>query len=177
MPGGYPGALRKLLGIHVEEFDPWTPEMTNQLVIKEGELRGSYPCTLWGELVRLEGAQALGVFASDYYANEPALTMHQFGQGRAYYIATQGSDDLLLQLTQQLCREANVAPVLEAPRGVEVTKRVRSDRGVIYFLLNHTEQPQRVTLPAGKYASLLDGKQVAGEVEIGPVDVLVVLGE
>ncbi|MBV9228661.1 MAG: beta-galactosidase [Chloroflexi bacterium] len=175
--GGYPGELRKLLGIHMEEFDPWTPEMTNRLVIKEGALQGSYLCTLWGELVRLEGAQALGVFASDYYANGPALTVNQFGQGRAYYIATQGSDELLLKLTRELCHEANVAPVLEAPGGVEVTKRVRADGRAIYFLLNHTEQVQRVALPAGKYTSLLDGRQVAGEVEIGPVDALVVLGE
>src|SRR5205085_7175690 len=72
--GGYPGELRKLLGIHVEEFDPWTEEMTNQVVIEEGPLQGTYPCTLWGEVVRLEGARPLGVFASDYYANCPALT-------------------------------------------------------------------------------------------------------
>src|SRR6266849_155034 len=47
--GGYPAELRKLLGIHVEEFDPWTPEMTNEVVVKDGPLAGTYPCTLWGE--------------------------------------------------------------------------------------------------------------------------------
>ncbi|HEU5228662.1 MAG TPA: beta-galactosidase, partial [Ktedonobacteraceae bacterium] len=86
--GGYPAQLRQLLGLHVEEFDPWTDEISNAVVIQEGALQGSYPCSLWGEVVQLEGAQELGVFADDYYANGPALTSHQFGQGRAYYLAT-----------------------------------------------------------------------------------------
>jgi beta-galactosidase len=174
-PNGYPGELRKLLGIHVEELDPWTPEMTNAVVVKEGPLAGSYPCTLWGEVVRLEGARALGVFASDYHAEQPALTVNEFGQGRAYYLATQASDELLAGLTQQLCREADIAPILHAPEGVEVTLRMRSNGRSLYFLLNHSEHAQSVTLPQGAFTSLLDGKSVAGEVTIPPVDVMVLL--
>jgi beta-galactosidase len=175
--GGYPGELRRLLGIRVEEFDPWTPEMSNCLIVKEGALRGSYPCTLWGEVVQLEGAQALGVFAQDYHADQPALTVHQFGQGRAYYLATQASDELLAKLAQQLCHEANVSPVLETPQGVEVTRRVRADGRSIYFLLNHTEQVQQVTLPVGVFTSLLDHSSVEGTTEIPPVDVMILLAE
>ncbi|GAC1564561.1 MAG: beta-galactosidase [Ktedonobacteraceae bacterium] len=173
--GGYPAALRKLLGIHVEEFDPLTPEMTNQVLIKEGALQGTYPATLWGELIHLEGAQALGVFASDYYANNPALTVNAFGQGRAYYLATQSNDELLDKLTKLLCQQASVSSVLEAPTGVEVTKRVRSDGKRVYFLLNHTELVQHVILPSGNFVSLLDGKGVTGQVEVGAVDAVVLL--
>ncbi len=173
--GGYPAELRKLLGIHVEEFDPLTPEMTNQIVIQEGALQGTYPATLWGELIHVEGAEALGVFASDYYANNPALTVNSFGQGHAYYLATQSNNELLDKLTMQLCQQANVSPVLEAPTGVEVTKRVRVDGKSVYFLLNHTEQVQQVILPSGNLVSLLDGKSITGQVEVGPVDAVVLL--
>jgi len=175
--GGYPAELRTLLGIHVEEFDPFTPEMSNELAIQEEPLQGTYPCTLWGELIHLEGAQALGVFTSDYYANQPALTMHSFGQGRAYYLATQPSDELLVRLARLLCQQANVAPVLQSPEGVEVTKRVRADGRAVYFLLNHTEQAQQVTLPMGCFTSLLDEKRVEGSVEIAAVGVIVLLSE
>ncbi len=175
VPGGYPAELRELLGIHVEEFDPWHPEMTNQIVIKEGTLGGTYPCSIWGEVIHLEGAQALGVFATDYYANNPALTVHQFGQGRAYYIATQGNYELLVTLIKELCREAHISPILESPEGVEVTKRVRADGREIYFLLNHTEQIQNVTLPAGTFTSLLNGESVEGEIGIPAVDAIVLL--
>jgi beta-galactosidase len=170
--GGYPGELRKLLGIHVEEFDPWTESMTNQVVIEEGQLRGTYPCTLWGEVIHLEGARAIGVFASDYYARGPALTVHQFGQGQAYYVATQGSDELLAGLVRLLCQQAAVSPVLHAPEGIEVTQRVRADGRVVYFLLNHSGKPGVVTLPARKCTSLLTGTEVEGQMEIADVAVL-----
>jgi len=173
---GYPGELRKLLGIYVEEFDPWTPQMTNEVVIDDGVLRGRYPCTLWGEVVHLEGARAPGVFASDYYADGPALTAHQFGQGKAYYIATQGSDELLHGLVALLCREANVVPVMAAPEGVEATKRVRADGRAAYFLLNHTDQSQRIMLPPGTFTMLLSGEEVADKLEIAARDVVVLLG-
>ena len=175
--GGYPAELRKLLGMYVEEFDPLTPEMTNEVVIQEGPLQGTYPATLWGELIHVEEAQALGVFASDYYANHPALTVNSFGQGHAYYLATQSNSELLDKLTWQLCQQAGIESILEAPEGVEVTKRVRADGKSVYFLLNHTEQVQHVTLPSGNFVSLLDGKSVTEQVEVGAVDAVVLLNE
>ena len=175
MLGGYPAELRKLLGIHVEEFDPWMEEMSNQVIIEDGPLQGVYPCTMWGELIRLEGAHALGVFARDYYANGPALTLHQYGQGHVYYLATQSSDELVAGLMRQLYQEAVVSPVLEAPVGVEVTRRVRADGSMVYFLLNHNERPERVDLPAGSFTSLLKREKVEGHIEIATLDVVVLL--
>jgi beta-galactosidase len=175
MPGGYPAALRKMLGIYVEEFDPWTPQMTNEVVIQEGLLQGTYLCSLWGEVIHLEGAQALGIFASDYYAQGPALTLHRFGEGRTYYIATQGSDELLSRLTHLLCQEAVIPPVMNAPQGVEATARVQTDRHILYFLLNHNETTAQVILPAGKFTSLLTGEEVEGQLEIAARDVVVLL--
>ena len=175
VPGGYPGELRKLLGVHVEEFDPWTESMTNQVIVEEGPLQGSYPCSLWGEMVHLEGAQAIGVFAQDYYAGGPALTVHQFGPGQAYYLATQAGEELLAKLTCLLCQQAAVTPVLEAPAGIEATQRVRADGRTVYFLLNHTNKAETVALPDGPFTSLLSGQTVRGQIEVaaGKVDVLV----
>lgn len=175
VPGGYPGELRKLLGIYVEEFDPWTPQMSNEVIVKEGALSGRYPCSIWGELLHLEGAQVLGTLAEDYYTGGPALTVNKFGQGHAYYIATQGSDALIGKLMQELCHVANVAPVLEAPTGVEVTRRTRTDGHAIYFLLNYTQQAQQISLPTGNFTSLLDDKQANEKVTVGPMDVVVLL--
>ncbi len=176
-PGGYPGALRKLLGIHIEELDPYTAAMTNEVRITEGALAGSYPATLWGELIHLEGAHAIGVFGSDYYANGPALTMNAYGQGRAYYVATRPGEELLAKLARELCQQAGVSPVLAAATGIEVTKRVRADGRPVYFLLNHTADPQRVTLPAGTFTSLLEQKNVEHGLEVAARDVVVLLGE
>lgn len=175
--GGYPAELRKLLGIYVEEFDPWTHEMTNQVVIQEGPLQGTYPCTLWGELLHLEGAQALGTFAGDYYAQGPALTVHPFGKGYAYYLATQASNELLDGLAQLLCQQASVPALMQPSEGVEVTRRTRADGSDIYFLLNHTDQAAQVTLPQGSFTSLLKGGKEKHRIEIAARDVVVLLQE
>jgi len=172
--GGYPSELRKLLGIHIEELDPWTPEMANELVIKEGALTGTYPCDLWGEVLHLEGAQAIGSFAHDYYAHSPALTVNKFGEGQAYYIATQSSKEFTAKLIKELCQEAQVAAVLQTSANIEVTKRVHGDGREIYFLLNHTSQAQQTKLPAGTFTSLLDGSHITGNIEIPAMDAAII---
>jgi beta-galactosidase len=173
--GGYPGELRALPGIHVEEFDPWLEEMTNQVVIQDGPLHGSYPCTLWGEVVHLEGARAIGVFASDYYADGPALTVHRFGNGQAYYLATQGRDELLAKLARVLCQEARVTSLMEVAEGVEVMRRLRNHGRCIYFILNHSDVPETVVLPGRPFTSLLSGAEVTGHIKVAARDVLVLL--
>jgi beta-galactosidase len=177
MLGGYPAELRALLGLYVEEFDPLTPEMTNEVSIAEGPLHGTYPVTLWGELLHTEGAKTLGVFTSDYYANGSALTANTYGQGHAYYLATQGDETLLFKLVQHLCQQAGVAPVLDSPQGVEVTKRVRPDGRAVYFLLNHNNQPHTISLPSGRFVSLLDGHPVEGHVQLAAVDAAILLAD
>nr|BBH95886.1 beta-galactosidase [Thermogemmatispora argillosa] len=177
MTGGYPAELRRLLGLRVAEFDPWTAEMSNTLVIEEGPLQGRYACHLWGEVLELEGAQALGRFASDYYAGGPALTVHHFGQGRAYYLATQPEQAFLQRLLGQLSQEAGLTPLLETPTGVEVSRRITQDERTIYFLLNHNRHEVRLSLPSGHFRRLPQGESISGEVPLAPRSVLVLLEE
>jgi beta-galactosidase len=173
--GGYPGQLRKLLGLRVEEFDPILAEMSNQVVIEEGVLKGIYPSSLWGEYLHLEGAQAVGTFASDYYTGQPALTVNSYGAGQAWYLATHASADLLVSLLRHLAEQAHVEPILAAPSGVEVTRRRRPDGSPIYFILNHTTELARLSLPTGTFRSLLDEREVSGEAEVAPRACVVLL--
>lgn len=171
--GGYPKELRTLLGIRIEEIDPWTPDMKNELVIKAGPLAGTYPCDLWGELIHEEGAQTIGAFASDYYANFPALTVNQFGAGRAYYVATQINEELAAKLLREVCLEASIAPLIQTSSNIEVTRRVSTTGSEIYFLLNHTQQAQHLTLPSGTFTSLLTSTSMSGDIEIPAMDVVI----
>ena len=146
--GGYPGPLRRMLGLWVEEFDPLTPAMRNRVLVPEGaELpAGSYECDLWCDLVHLEGARALATYGDDFYAGRPAITEHRFGQGRALYVATRPDPTLLAALVGRLLDDLNVQAPLTAPAGVEITRREGEDRSYI-FALNHNQQPARITLP------------------------------
>ena len=117
----------------------------------------------------------MGVFAKDYYAGGPALTVHQFGEGKAYYLTTHGSEELLARLARQLCEEVNVQPILGVGEGLEVTQRLRADGRILYFLLNHSERSVEVLLPEGIFSSLLSGAELEGSVEVATHDVCVLL--
>jgi len=170
--GGYPGLLRKLLGIYVEEFDPFTWEMSNEVDIPEGVLKGRYPCTLWGEYLHAESAEMIGSFAKDYYHDRPALTCNKFGNGKAWYLATQ-SEELTSKLTKFLCEESGVT-IMET--GVEMSIRKKDDKKA-YFLLNFKDEMTSVELPEGQFEEILNGKRVSGSIDIKGKDVAVLLQE
>lgn len=154
--GGYPGELRELLGIWVEEIDSLQPEMTNKIVMDSafGELRGEYECGLLCDLLHLEGAEALGVYGRDFYAGMPAITRNTFGQGEAYYVATDPEQRFLEQLSQTICERLNLATTHQAPEGVEIRNRQKDDK-TYTFVLNHNAYETAVLLNAGSYRDLL----------------------
>jgi len=163
--GGYPGPLRRALGIWVEEFDPLTPETRNTVVASAGGPlpAGTYACDRWCDLLRLEGATALATYGEDFYAGRPAITEHRFGRGRALYVATRPEQALVNALVGRLLDDAGVAAPLDAPAGVEVTRREAAGRAYT-FVLNHNDLPAHVALPA-PMRDLLTGATHAGTLE------------
>jgi beta-galactosidase len=147
--GGYPGPLRRALGIWVEEADPLSPHQGNSVVVSEaqGVTPGKYSCDRWCEVVHLEGARALAQFGEDFYAGAPAITEHCFGQGRAYYVATRPEPSLLTQLVGWLLGDIGINALLEVPDGVEVTRRYTEAQEFI-FVLNHHSEEQMIVLPS-----------------------------
>ena len=89
--GGYPGALRDVLGVRVEEFHPLHPGTSAPLAMADAELTGH----VWTERLRTEGAEVLAAYAAGPLAGLPALTRHPFGAGTAWYLSTLlAADDL-----------------------------------------------------------------------------------
>ena len=171
--GGYPGPLRKMLGLWVEEFDPLTPDMGNQVVVPEGAglPAGRYACDLWCDLVHLEGAQALATYGEDFYAGRPAITEHRFGQGRALYVATRPEAPLIAALVERLLDDRDVTAPLDAPPGVEITRREGEGRSYT-FVLNHNPHPARIPLPA-PMQDLLTGQTHEQSLLLPPLEVAI----
>ncbi|WP_196233371.1 beta-galactosidase trimerization domain-containing protein, partial [Paenibacillus polymyxa] len=143
--GGYPGKLRKLLGIWVEEIDALLPESHNRIIMKEkvGALQGEYQCGMLCDLLHSEGAEVLAEYGDDFYQGMPVLTRNRLGQGEAWYVASDPEESFLDGLLDYICEEKGIASLLRAPAGVEAT--VRSKDGKSYlFILNHNAQVQHV---------------------------------
>ena len=145
--GGYPGELKDVLGIWVEEIDGLLPEMKNGMVMKGplGELNGTYGCGLICDLLHLRGAEALAVYAADFYAGRPCLTRNQFGKGTAYYVASDPEQPFIDGFVKYLCDLKGIKAPLEVPPGVEVTQREKESRRFT-FVLNHNETAVEIDL-------------------------------
>ncbi|WP_276354503.1 beta-galactosidase [Cohnella caldifontis] len=167
--GGYPGKLRKLLGIWAEEIDALLPTQSNRMVISSGGwngMRTEYACGMLCDLIHSEGAEVKAVYGDDFYRGMPALTVNKFGQGEAWYLATSPEQAFLNDWLPRLCMGRGDAPLLaEAPEGVEATLREKDGREYL-FVLNHNADAARVDLGERAGTELLSGQKLAGTAEL-----------
>lgn len=159
--GGYPGALKNVLGIEIEEFDAMIPEWTRQFSYEEQ----LYNCNVWADSIKLENAKALGYFTEDYYAGLPAITQNNFGKGYSYYIGTQPERPFLQMFLQMILEDLNIHSPLMVPKDVEVTVR-ENDKHKYVFLLNYNKNEVTINLDK-TYISCLSGEIVTGELKLG----------
>ncbi len=160
LPGGYPAAFRKLLGIHVEAFDVFGAEIRHM----KTALRGAR-CTAWADIIQLEGAEAVAAFTDDFYAHQAAITRNALGRGLAYYVGTQPEPAFLRSLLAEICSDSGVRPPMRAPAGVEVTTRF-NDQGEFLFLLNHNPTIQFVDIGPRIRRDLISGEMIKGQCQL-----------
>lgn len=158
--GGYPGAFREVLGLWVEEIDGIYPGAVNHIVMNDGT---RYTCDEICDIIRLEGAEALGVYGDDFYQGTPCVTKHAYGQGTAYYIGTSPEFDFVKKVLSSLCLEKNI-PVYSLPEGVEMCRREKNET-VYTFLMNHGNSPAEVELQE-EYWDFFTHKTVSGRVSL-----------
>ena len=142
--GGYPGRLRDILGIWVEESDAipaGDAGMKHTFAYKDV----TYPAEVLCDLSHTEGAETLATYDNDFYAGMPVLTCNTFGSGKACYVATRSNQDFYRTFLTDIMKEAGVEPLAEGSDKVEITLR-ENKNGSFLFLLNPTDESQEVTL-------------------------------
>lgn len=144
--GGYPGELRSLLGIWVEEIDSLPPEQCNYFTY-EGK---RYPARMLCDLMHLEGAAPLADYEEDFYAGMPVITEHKYGKGTAYYVGTCSEDAFYREFLKHTVFTAEELPQYGEPEEkaglLEVTTREKDGRFYTFFL-NHDKEALEVTVP------------------------------
>jgi len=171
--GGYPGKLRDILGIWVEEMDALPNGAENYFMIDEKQ----YPAKLVCDIIHLENAKSLSSYETDFYAKSPVLTVNEFGKGKAYYMGTRSDEAFYDLLIENICKEIEIAPVLVTPEDVEAVRRTKDNTDYI-FVLNHSDVSKTITLNK-TYQELLENKnyQENEQVEIAAKDVMIFKGE
>ncbi|GAA0299436.1 beta-galactosidase [Gracilibacillus halotolerans] len=174
---GFPGPLRKTLGIWSEEIDSLYDDEVRTI-----EMIGNNPLGMSGEfearelcdLIHLEGAQALAVYKDDFFAGRPALTVNEFGKGKAYYIASRNNHAFHQNFYQELANELSLKKALNTvlPKGVSAQVRTDGDKEFI-FIMNFTNQMKQIHLDE-ELTELLSGNTITGKVVLSSYGVIVV---
>lgn len=168
--GGFPGPLRKVLGIWSEEIEALHDGQTNRIQILDGNalgLTGTYTSYELCDLVHLEGAEALAVYQDDFYAGYPALTVNRFGEGKVYYVASRNQEPFSSDFLGKIITEANLKRVIatELPEGVTAQLRTDGKHDTV-FLLNFNAEERSVSLDGAEYTDLLQHDTVQGTVTV-----------
>lgn len=158
--GGYPGPLRELAGIWVEEIDALAPEQSNGVSLVNEELTGT--SNLVSDLIHLENAEALAHYTSNFYAGMPAVTKNMFGDGTVYYFGGQLEDQLQDQLFKTIVEENDITPVIEEATKLEVACRENAEAKFFVIINFHEEAQPLPAMFVGK-TDLLTGEVLSSE--------------
>ncbi|MFF0013821.1 beta-galactosidase [Streptomyces sp. NPDC005374] len=155
--GAYPGALRDVLGLTVEEFSPLLPDQSVRITGPDAcELTGD----VWTEFVVPRGAETVWTYADGLAACHPAVTRHRHGEGTAWYVSTRLAPQGLDVLLGRAAEDARLPSRADLPHDVEVVRR-DGESGSYVFVVNHTAVEAKVTLEADG-TELLTGERAAG---------------
>ena len=168
--GGYPGPLRKMAGVWVEEIDALAPEQHNEVIMNSGE---KYACSFLCDLMHLEGAQCLGIYGEDFYKGMPAVTRNCFGKGFVYYVGTRMEEEGLSVILDKAVTDAAVESVGQGTEGLEIVCR-RTQDSRIYFVMNFGEQERWMPAWLCQHRDLLTGEMVSENTILKKYDVYLI---
>lgn len=179
--GGWPGPLRKVLGVWAEETDYLYDDERNAVAFAPGnplELAGEFPVTHVCDVLHAESAQPVALYGRDFYAGTPAITVNRFGRGEAWYVAAKGENDLLDALHGAIVARRQLPRALAAdqPEGVVAQCRVNGATSFT-FVSNFAGEPREARLGPQPRLDLLTGGTVSGTVQLPPYGVMVLQGE
>lgn len=171
--GGYPGKLKDILGIWVEESDALPGGKANSF--SYGDV--SYPAELICDILHLRGAEALAEYEDDFYAGMPVITENSYGKGKAYYVGTRSSLEFLKVFLKELLKKVGVSAILQTPSEVEVAERIKGERS-FWFVLNHSEKSKRIHLTEERRDLITGNTYSAGEeILVSGKDVMILEGK
>lgn len=162
-----PGPLARVVGAVVEEYDA-IGEAINVIELWDGT---RFEVTCWCDVLKEHGAETAATYVRDFYARRPAITVNDFGKGRAWYVGTLPEERCFRHFLRSVVDGLGIRRVANLPKGVEVACR-EDERGRVMVLTNLTGQKQQVKL-ADPCEDLFAKTIVADTIEMEPYGIRV----
>lgn len=161
--GGMPGGLMDVMGLRTTEIDGLYDEDRNYIMpcfnmsehLDRGDnlCREKYEVRNLCQLIHLDTAIPLMLYAEDFYAGTPACAVNHFGQGKAYFIGADAEQKFYDEIYAAILRELRIGcaflPVI--PTGIEVTTRETAD-DIYLFIQNFNK--------VGVCVEIMDGERI-----------------
>lgn len=166
--GGFPGPLRKLVGVWAEEIDcldDGERNLVQGLAGNASGLQGPYQVRHLCELIHAESAQVLATYRDDFYAGRPAVTVNRVGKGKAWHVASRNDLPFQRDFFAAIINELALPRAIEGdfPPGVVATARTDGETTWV-FVQNFTALQQLITLPQGYTDCMTDAAAVGDTV-------------
>lgn len=153
--GGYPGELRSLLGIWVEEIDALPQEVENHF-----DMNGrTYPARIVCDIMHPEGAEVISSYKEDFYAGTPVICANSYGKGMGYYIGTSSDTRFYMDFVSGILGMSGDDilkdfPTADPDDAKYIETAIREKDGVKFlFILNHCDEKKEIRIP-------VDGQEI-----------------
>lgn len=167
--GGYPGPLKDVTGIWVEESDAVVPGHKTYVSLKDQNYEAGLVC----DLIHPETAKVLAKYANEFYQGTAAITENQYGQGKAWYVGTKLDHAGLTQLFNHIVLAADIESLVAVGNQLEVTKRITKDGKELYFVLNMSNDERELPEKFAGYQDILTNQPAHKQMKAWDVQVLV----
>lgn len=151
--GGFPAdKLKDVFGLWCEETDSLPAGMKNS-VSYEGK---SYDAINFCDILHAKSAETLGTYEDDFYADKPAVTVNDYGEGKAYYVAFANDGDFFTDFIENLIKKIGIeTSPFKTPEGVSVVSR-----GGHIFVMNFADSEISITLDR-EYEDVINGGKLS----------------
>ncbi|MGL4642176.1 MAG: beta-galactosidase [Cetobacterium sp.] len=102
--GGFPGHLKDVLGIEIDEIDALTNEERGKVSYKGKTYTSKY----FNEMITLCEAEPLGVYEKFFYKGSVAISENIYGLGKTYHIGTLLEREGLYAILEDVLEESGV---------------------------------------------------------------------
>lgn len=171
--GGFPAnKLKDVFGVWAEETDSF---YENQKVTNSIAYGGNYYKAVdMAEIIHANAANEICVYSKDFYKGMPAVTVNEYGKGKAYYIAMRDEKGKFLRaFYKDIIRELNLPCVmgdLALPEGVVAHSRT-DDENVYIFIENYSGKKQTLENFAFSGIDMESGETIGEKIELKEYDV------
>ncbi|WP_439116642.1 beta-galactosidase [Metabacillus litoralis] len=168
--GGWHKDLQEIFGMKPLETDTLYPKDRNHVTYKNK----SYEMKDYATVIDLNTANVEGIYQEDFYENTPAVTSHQYGKGKSYYIGARLDEQFHRDFYSDLIEELSLRSVhdIKHEQGVSVQVR-KAEKNDYIFIMNFTEERQPVSFDfQGK--DMVSGEMITGDIMLDRYEVRII---